>query len=152
MADARPKGRWLRIALVLSLALNLAVVAAVVGAAWRFKGVEGAGPRQGGGGVLYLRALPEEDRRVLREALRATPRVAPVAARMVEVLRAEPFDASAAAGLLETERAAGLQRQDIAADVWLERVTRMSTQERAAYADRLQALLERRKDRGKSRD
>lgn len=151
MTDGRAKGRWMKIVLTLSLALNLAVVAAAGGAAWRFKGGaggEGAGQRHGGGGPLYLRALPEQDRRALREALRAVPRAVPDAAQMVAVLRAEPFDAAAAQRLLEAERAAGLDRQRVAADVWLARVAAMSPQARSAYADRLQALVERRADRG----
>ncbi len=68
----------MRIVLVLSLALNLAVVAAVAGAAWRIKGVERAGPRQGGGGVLYLQALP---RGGSTRAARSTPRHAAGGAR-----------------------------------------------------------------------
>jgi len=141
--------------LVVSLALNLAVVAALAGAAWRHAG-KGGGDRGGShassrGGPAYLQALAPETRRALRENLRGMGRGTARSGEMVRVLRAVPFDPSAAAAVLMQERTLGQIRMQAASDAWLDEVSAMSVQERAAYADRLEQIEARRKERREKR-
>ena len=157
MADTVKKSRWMPVVLGLSLALNLAVVAAVGGAAWRHSGEERGGPaRVTKGGALYMQALPREARRAIREKTRAGPRAGRDATEMLAALRQQPFDPAAAAQVLDTERDAGLQRRNATTAAWLSEITAMSTQERSAYADRLEAMSKRGKGdwkkRGKTAD
>jgi len=146
MTDAKGKKRWKSVVLGLSLALNLAVVAAVAGAAWRHSG-EGRGePRAAKGGAIYMQALPREARESMRAELREAggrPAGSDTAA-MIAALRGDPFDPAAARRVLEMEQAAGMTRQNVAGAAWLSQVTAMSGPERAAYADRLQELSARR--------
>lgn len=140
MTDVRRKHRWMPVVLALSLAVNLAVVAAVAGAVWRHKGAE---PRAARGGAVYFQALPREMRRALRQQVRGQLPARMETGDMLTVLRAEPFDTAAAMRVLEADRAAGLARQDAASAAWLELVGKMTVQQRGAYADTLQALLDR---------
>lgn len=144
MAEHKSKRRWMPVVLGLSLALNLAVVAAVAGAAWRHKGEERDGPRAARGGAIYMQALPREARREVRAQLRSIGREQAGTDAMLGALRQEPFDPAAAVQVLESERDTGLARQTAASALWLEQITAMSAQERLAYADRLEALLQHR--------
>ena len=147
MTEAVGKRRRMPIVLTLSLAANLAVVAAVSGAAWRHKGEERGGPPVARGGAIYMQALPREVRHDLHKQLRATMAERPSTEDMLVALRQEPFDPAAAARVLEAEREAGLLRQDKASGAWLSYITALSVSERNAYADRLQELSERRNQR-----
>ena len=152
MADTGKKRRWMPVVLGLSLALNLAVVAAVGGAAWRHSGDGRSGPRASkGGGALYIQALPRETRRAIREQTRVGPRRESDASQMLVALRQEPFDPAAATLLLNAERDLGLQRREATSAAWLSEVTAMTAQERAAYADRIEELSKRGKGKWKER-
>lgn len=145
MTDTPSKRRWMPVVLTLSLALNLAVVAAFAGAAWRHKG--GGGPIAGkGGGTIYLQALPQEERRALRVEMRQRPRVKLDSAVMVTALRQEPFDAQAAGRALDAQRDRGLARHAVGRAVLLDHIKSMTAQDRAAYADRIEEIAQRRKD------
>ncbi|MEQ6248541.1 periplasmic heavy metal sensor [Sulfitobacter sp. HNIBRBA3233] len=141
------------IALGLSLALNLAVAAAVGGAMWRFH--EGGGPhgRPLRGEAPYLSALGREDRREIRRAIRQAPgdRRAQMQ-EMFSLLRAEPFDPAPVRALLERQRESLLQRQDLTSAAWLARISRMSDDERRAYVQRLEEMMELRANRRKIDD
>ncbi|MGB5865170.1 MAG: periplasmic heavy metal sensor [Sulfitobacter sp.] len=146
------KLRWMPIVLGISLAINLVVVAALAGAAWRHSGEDrgmdrGDGPRASRGGMIYMQALPSETRKQIRENLRAERRPRPDATTMIAALRQVPFDDATAADILETERGASLERQGRAGDVWLAEVRAMTGPQRAAYADRLEELSNQRKAR-----
>lgn len=147
------KRRWMPIVLGLSLALNLAVVAAVAGAAWRHRGDGPRDVRAARGGAIYMQALPREAREAMRLQMRETGvrRTGSDTADMLAALRQDPFDPAAAVRVLEVERDAGLARQSAAGAAWLAQVTAMSTQERLAFADRLQELAPRRDDRKNER-
>ncbi|WP_299411850.1 periplasmic heavy metal sensor [uncultured Sulfitobacter sp.] len=149
--------RIMPIVLAVSLAVNLAVVAAMAGAAWRHKEGGKGGPRADRGAAIYMKALPREARTSIREQTRdplSTARVDPM--QMLAVLRADPFDAQAAADLLAAQRKAGFARIEAVNTAWLKEVSQMSVAERGAYADRLEELSERRstkwKERKKNRD
>lgn len=152
MAAIVKKRRWMPIVLGLSLAMNLAVIAAVSGAALRHNGSDKSRPRADKGGAIYMHALPRETRRELRQALRAhKPRAGSNPAEMLEVLRQDPFDPDAAARVLNAQHDASLQRLQTATGAWLTEVTAMSAQERSDYADRLQELVEKQEERGKEK-
>lgn len=152
MDEMKPKRRWMPVVLVLSLALNLAVVAAVSGAAWRSKG-DGriSSQRDGGGkrGAAFVFALPSEARKAVREQLRQQPRLRMDNEALLKALRQEPFDAATAGLVLDAQRDHGLARNDIARAAWFAQVEAMSSQERAQYADRLEELAA--KGKGKKR-
>jgi uncharacterized membrane protein len=133
----------------ISLALNLAIVAALAGAAWRHKSGGHNPARAAHGAAIYMQALPREARRAMRAQMRGANRMQMDATEMLTALREDPFDPSAAEGVLEAQRDAGLVRQTDASQLWLERIIAMSSNERNAYADRLQELSERRKARRK---
>lgn len=151
-----PSRRW-RWLLGLSLALNLLFVGLVAGAILR------GGPHGGGKpgaelrsfGAPYLRELPKAERRALFRALREGGHLPDRAARraaydtMVAALRAQPFDPAQAATVLRAYAGTLTQAQGAAQEEWLRHVSAMSDADRAAYADRLDARMQRkgRKDR-----
>ena len=151
--DKRPRraGRGVKIALVVSLALNLLFVGLIVGAMARFGGTvaQSGGPSLGA--ALY-RALPSEDRQMLRKGLYDRPRRGdagegarqhgPEVARILETLRAETFDPTALSALAAAQREQRLARGQAAQQAWLTRITEMDVAERRAYADRLEEVLE----------
>ena len=148
MAEVVRKKRWVPIVLGLSLALNLAVVAAVSGAVLRHRGDAAEGPRARKGGAIYIQALPREMRHDMHEALRNGNRrdgAGPI--EMVGILRIEPFNAEAAALVFDAQRDASVARLHATSAAWLNEVTSMSVEERSVYADRLEELTERREKR-----
>ena len=143
MAEQPPRRNWLKWALIASLGLNLAFVGLVSGAVMR--GPPGGGP--GPGLWHYAHALPDPYRRDLGRALRASrgdwigPREALRAQRadLAAALRAEPFEPEAAAAVLARERVLTGELAERGTALLLEQITRMTPDERAAYAE---ALLE----------
>ena len=151
MSAAWRRWPWGRIVLVASLALNLLVVGAVAGAFWRHGGERSHGAR--GFAVPYVRALPGPERRALFAELRrggqgdhGARRQAAYGA-VLAALRAEPFDPEAVASALARQRADAADFQSRAEAGWLARVTAMDAQERARYADRVEAHLQHGKRR-----
>ncbi|WP_417249946.1 periplasmic heavy metal sensor [Celeribacter sp.] len=167
-APAKGGVRWSRVILAVSLALNLAVVGMVVGTALRHPD-RGPTPRDGGemteardgqgegmrnrdvGFAPFIDAIEGKGRRALalefmrqmgdRESARERVRVH--FEQVVSTLRAEPFDAAAFAELI-TERQRDLAaRQEIGAQLLAEHVAEMSEEDRAAYAERLEQILQR---------
>ncbi|MEM7490424.1 MAG: periplasmic heavy metal sensor [Pseudomonadota bacterium] len=138
-------GRRIRWALVASLALNVLVVGAVVGAALAHRGAPGRG---GTGGPPEIRAiaggLDGGDRRALLRALRddgllreGRIRIRESRAEIAESLRAEPFDAAAFAAALAARQAVRADLATRGAGALAEVVATLSPAERAALADRL---------------
>jgi uncharacterized membrane protein len=156
----RPR-RLFKVVLVLSLALNLLFVGLIAGAAWRHGG-DGfhrghAGGDWRGFAAPYVRALPREDRRALFKDLRGMhPRPDQAARRapydlMLTALRADPFDADRVAAILTEQQSRAVDMHGTARDSWLAAVAAMSGPDRAAYADRLEEIIER-GPRRRSRD
>lgn len=155
-AQPRRYGRRIRILLGLSLALNLLVIGAIVGALGFFgDGPERPGAELRAAGRLPVAAmLPSEARSVLRDAIktrsgqsreerRAESRA--YAERLDRALRAQTVDPVMLAALFAERRA---QRDARAAEVdavLVEVLATMSVQQRADFADRL------RKRHGRSR-
>lgn len=167
MADAQGRApRWMRNALVISLALNLAVAGLVLGAVLKHRPWETRRDDRDIvrtrferpppelrelGPVPFIVALSPEDREAIlraardrsgdlqasREALRGQFE------EMLTLLRADTFDAAAMSDLLTKLRAAGTARQSVGEALLVARFEAMSAEERAAYADRLDRSLMR---------
>ncbi|MEM9756769.1 MAG: periplasmic heavy metal sensor [Pseudomonadota bacterium] len=152
---APPKpGRGLRIALIVSLALNLLIVGAIAGlvlnAGGRRPGGDNPGFRAIGLGPV-LPALPREDRRALFHRLgesradlaRQSRPLGDAMVSFVEALRAEPFDRDAAAMALDAQRRHGAALQEQGHEILLDQLDAMTAEARAEMADRLEASLRR---------
>ena len=143
---------WLRIVLVLSLALNLLVVGVVAGAILgreqspveRLRTARDIAPPP------FVLALDPDARRDLvrafrearpdpqsRKAVRAQVRL------LLEELRSEEFDAASVAALLDDQRGRALARQETGASLFVQHLAGLTLAERQAYADRLERALRR---------
>lgn len=148
-------GKGLRIALALSLALNLAVLGLVAGAIFRDgPGMRGGMARDLGFGP-YSEALSPEDRKALRRALfekapeiRNSRRLMREDAQaLLALLRAEPFDAEAFHDRMESQHDRMEHQLRLGQDLLQDFVAAMPEAERRAFADRLEDGLRHRKDR-----
>lgn len=161
--SSSPKMRpWMRLVLVVSLGLNLAVVGVVAGA---FLKDPPKRPRPDNrvterlpaelrelGPAPFFYALSPEDRRLILEGTQKRQKDlgasrAQIAARleeMLRLLRSDPFDEEKMRELLERQRAEAVARANIGEDLLLARFVAMSPEDRAAYADRLDHSLRRR--------
>ncbi len=152
--------RWVKVLLFVSLALNLAVAGAVIGAMVKHRGDHGDWPHGiDRATVPYIHALPQRDKRALGKALREHGRDIPNARKnyrqdfqaALSILRTQPFDAVALQEVL-TRQGAGPQARRLQGEtLFLERISNMSDAERAAYADRLEDTLSERWRRAKER-
>ena len=149
--SATPRG--VKIALALSVALNLAVAGLVAGA-WI-----GDGPHRGGmprdmSFGPFSEALDDTDRRAIRQALLERLgefREQRAAARaefetLLTALRADPFDAGALKSALAALETRNAERLELGRSLIETRLIEMTPEERAAFADRLEKGLRRGKD------
>lgn len=161
MAEIRTgRARYMRWALALSLGVNLLILGLVAGAAYRFDGPHG---RSGGSmrsyGTPYIMALPEDTRRGMFRELRRDQqdRSMSRAARRaqydaaLEILRSDAFDPVRLAAVLQDQRDAALDVQQLVEQAWLAEIGQMDADARAAYADRLQEVLEKGPKRGRGK-
>lgn len=155
-AQTRRKRLALRVLLIGSLTLNVVILGLVAGAFFSFKRHDG--PRMAADRFTapFVRALSEEDRRAVGRDIRRSFRAASVDRGgdeahyldALSLLRQTPFDAEALrAEMLALDEAGGSRRR-IARESFLARIAGLSDAERAAYADRLEAELERGAKRG----
>jgi len=145
-------GRGLRIALAVSVALNLAVVGVIGGAMLRSDGPRGHDmPRDLGFG-FFSEALTPENRADLRKRLiPAVPGFVQDRRKMRQdltailvALRADPFDAAALDLAMQAQIARLRSRLDVGQEVLLDFLSDLSASERLAFADRLEATAARR--------
>lgn len=152
-AAAAPRSpRWMRILLVLSLALNLAGIGVVAGAVL---GHSKKPPRplmvNDLGFGPYTDALSAEDRDALRRAfverapdfrdLRKLMRAD--FERLLTILRAEPYDAAAAEAVILAQRDRAQRGFALGHELLMQRLAGMTPAERVAFADRLEQTLAR---------
>ncbi len=141
---------WTRTILVISLALNLLVVGVILGAKFSGNSDERQhGPQNLAIGVLGS-ALERDDRRALGSAFRKEMRAQRddrparvVASQFLEVLRAPEFAPDDLEALMRAQFAATSASFDVGRALLLERITEMTPEERAAYADRLEEGVKR---------
>jgi uncharacterized membrane protein len=141
--------RGVKIALALSVALNLAVAGLAVGA-WLGDGPRKGMPRDMSFGP-FSAALDDTDRRAIRRALmeragefRASREAAKAEFQtLLETLRAEPFDPAAMNAALVAIEARNAERLELGRSLIEARLVAMTTEERQAFADRLERGLRR---------
>ncbi|MCE6957821.1 periplasmic heavy metal sensor [Cereibacter sphaeroides] len=152
---------WMKIALAVSVALNLAVVGMAGGAAWRFHSDGGPrGPVRDLGFGPFSEALAPADRSALRQKFfdsrgdfrEARREMRADFAAMLAALRAEPFDAAALQAVLDRQRVRGAEMAEVGSRLLGERIAGMTPEERRAFADRLENNLTRRGHHGDRRD
>lgn len=147
-------GRGVRIALALSLAVNLAVVGVIGGAVLRRggdRGDDGPPALHALGLGPFAFALPREGRDELRgrmgevdARLRDERRAIGTALRAVQqALLAEPFDRAAADAALQASRQSAAALQTVGHEALLDQFETMTRAERAEVADRLDRVLHR---------
>ena len=145
--QVRPSRLW-RGVLVVSLALNLAVIG-VVGGAFVSGRLAGAPPHRIDFGLgVVSRALTGEDRREIGRALRQDTRLRGhdfrgQMAAIAGALRADPFDAQVLQGLLDDQAAQLSHVQASARQAVVARISAMSPDDRRGFADRLEQELTR---------
>lgn len=143
---ASSSGRWKTWVLVLSLALNLFVVAIVAGAALRHPRMPHDGGVRDVGFGPYTSALSPEDRLALRRAfLAAAPdfrekrrMLREDVVRLAASLRAEPWDAAATEAILARQGVDLTERMQLGRRLFLERLAEMSPEARTALAARIE--------------
>jgi uncharacterized membrane protein len=145
-----PSRKGLRIALGISVALNLLVAGLVVGALLRDGDPRARMVRDLDFGP-FTEALSERDREALRrEFVARAPDLRDMRRAMrddletvLTVLRSEPFDAAALAVVLDNQDGRMARRVELGQELLLERLGAMTPDERAAFADRLERRLRR---------
>lgn len=135
--------RWMRVLLVVSLALNLLVAGLLLGDAL----AGGHGPRPAGLALGPIaRALDEDDRRAILLSLRGHPNLRPLGQgerdrglrEIAGAVRAEPFDPDRLRAALSAQSDRVIQAQDAVRDALLARLAAMPPEERTAFAGRLE--------------
>lgn len=147
--------KWVRVALFLSVALNLLVVGAIAGAVMHNDGRHGRPATLHGNLDASVRpfaqALTAQQRKAVGEALRENgPRVqagaGAVRARLEEmlaVLRADEFSAEAFSDSIMAARAGLNEQQDLAFGAMIAQISAMDMEERMEFADRLERSFRR---------
>ncbi|MCG7494294.1 periplasmic heavy metal sensor [Thalassobius sp. Cn5-15] len=161
MAQESPKAQpvskpklWLRVLLFASLALNLAVLGIVAGAFLRFGGPDSdKRPVQASQiAGAYTHALTPADRRAIWHDMRRQSADLPSRTsirqshnQVLQLLRRDPLDRDALAQVLRQQIAFGHARAEMGQALLIEHLSDMDAAERAAYADRLEEALKKRK-------
>ncbi|MFK7943317.1 MAG: periplasmic heavy metal sensor [Paracoccaceae bacterium] len=144
--------RWMKLALIVSLMLNVAVVGIYAGFSMQDKRTGESGNRQ----VDWILRLVPEDRRdftkaqfgEVRDQLRSLreERRAKLD-EIVSTVRTEPFDADALSVVLEGRRGANLQTKALVHERLIELMAEFSPAERAVFAERLEERVTRWRER-----
>ncbi|MES2434272.1 MAG: periplasmic heavy metal sensor [Pseudomonadota bacterium] len=151
MSDAavgKAPGKGLRIALAVSVALNLGVAGLFAGSFLK----EHDGPRDVReiGFGPFSEALSREDRKALRKALlarmpemrQARQEAGQDAQNLLAVLRAEPFDPGQLSAVLEAQRLRMAGRFEVGQGLMRDLLVAMTPEARRAFADRLEKRLQ----------
>lgn len=152
--NKRGSGRWVKIALAVSLALNVAVIGLVSGAM-----VGGGGPGDNNGSPAlrslglgpFVSALSRDDRDELRGRLERGGEVSRDERRAIgrslravqEALLTEPFDRGAAEAAFERSRGLVVSLQETGHLALLDQIETMDADERAELAEGLERAMRR---------
>lgn len=139
--------RWMRVLLVLSLALNFLILGLVVGHALGGGG-PGRGPRPAEFALGPLaRALEPEDRRAILLDLRGHPGLRPLGrehreaglAEVAAAVRAEPFAEERVRAALAAQSERLVEAERAVREALVARLAAMPPEARAAFAERIEA-------------
>ena len=148
VAEPKKSSRWMRVVLVASLGLNLAIAGLAIGSLVSGKFGDGP-PRSYNFGLgPVARALDPADRKAVGMALRRTRPMTDVDLRaqvhdMIAAVRADPFDAAALRALLAAQNVRTAALQTNAQNVLIDHIAAMPAAARIAFADRLMDELVR---------
>ena len=137
--------RWIKIALILSVAANLGVAGIIGGAALRAPEIKRNSIEAPEGVAVLARAMPQAHQRELRETLRDRrgdlrpdrQELKNLRDRLVIALRAEPFDIEAVKLVFAEQRAMLSKLTEAGHDSVIEQIERMSPRDREIYIRRL---------------
>lgn len=151
---------WFRIVLAVSLAINLLVAGAFIGAKFSGKDPRKASISERIGFSLgpYGRALTESDRQEMARAFRTRAselrqvrsEMRNLGGEVVTAVRAETFDPDRVSTLLSRQIELTSQIQAIGSELLIDRLDSMEASERTEFAEKLDRILKRgpaRKDR-----
>ena len=148
--DFKQRNLW-KILFGISLAINLLIIGALGGALSR----AGKGPmiQHRASGLLYIRALNFEDKKVLRKKLfrnkdsrkiiRAKEHSSYSSA--IKILKKDPFDRKAFEDLLDEQTTHSKSRPSLARAALVAQIAHMTKEERLVYSQRLEALVHNKK-------
>ncbi len=137
--------RWIKIALIVSVAANLGIAGVIGGAALRAPEKHRNNLDSPEGVAMLARAMPAAHQRDLREGLRDRrgdlrpdrAELRNLRDRFIVALRAEPFDISAVDSVFADQRAMLSKLTAAGHDSVIEQIERMSPQDREKYIRRL---------------
>ena len=135
----------------ISLGLNLLIVGAIGGAMIRMS--KGPAANHRGSGLLYMRALNFEDKKLLRKEIfknkdnhkREMAKEHRVYTFAITILKRHPFDQNAFETLLDEQKKYANSRQRLARIALVKHIGNMTKQERIIYAKRLENLINRKR-------
>lgn len=139
---------WLKLLLVGSLALNLAVIGLGAGLYFRFSGGDKQWRRPPDIGVMIFRDLDRDTRKALRQEAGGghgsyVDRRHAEAAAVITALRAEPFDPAQLLAELKAQSQARDAFHGKVREAWVMQLTGLSPQQRAGFADKMEERLSR---------
>lgn len=148
---------WLKVLLVLSLALNLAVAGIGIGAAWRFHDFR---PNEDGPPMLGRFVFKDLGRHEIRRLLDDRPEDArnqrdrkhAEMVQLIALMRADTLDADALGDILDVHVSETSAFMQSVLGAWEQRVLRLNLEERHDLADRMQKQVDRGGRRGKHHD
>lgn len=145
---------WLKLALGVSLAINLLIAGFIAGSLARHGGAGPVGarvPALGAFGAPYMMALQRDDRRAVLRALRqdggndvpSRKERRVMFDEVLEQLRADPFVAGDLEASVRRQAAASIAVQQRLQAAWFRTVVDMTDEERGDYAARVERVLNR---------
>lgn len=151
--NAKSGNRGMRLLLAASLGVNLLVAGIFAGAHFSGKPERSGAQRDHRSLPLgpYGRAFSKEDRAELRKAFggrkdwfaKSRSQMRAFGQEMVTAMRAEPFDAGAVEDILNRQGALQTQFQTEGRTLLVDRITAMTADQRAAFAEKLEKGLKR---------
>ncbi|MBL4811577.1 MAG: periplasmic heavy metal sensor [Rhodobacteraceae bacterium] len=141
----KPRRRWVRIALVLSLGVNLLIFGAAAGAVYKFRhgGMENARVDLGIGPIY--RALSPEDRRIIGRRLRDHLHQRPPTREerdadlrnLAAAVVTDPFDAALVRSVFSAQMGRANEAQQAGQEAFLAQIQAASPAQRAEFSARL---------------
>ena len=143
--------RWMKLLLAVSLAVNLGMLGMLGGAALRGAGDRGRPDVRDIGFGPFTDALSPQDRQELRRAFLqdgGNPRAMRQMMRtevgtLLQVLRTEPLQEAELRAAFNRLRQRGQERLDLGQRLLADHIIAMSPDDRARFADRLEAMMAR---------
>ncbi|OUS07116.1 hypothetical protein A9Q96_07350 [Rhodobacterales bacterium 52_120_T64] len=143
--QAKKTPRWIKVALIVSVAANLGVAGVIGGAALRAPEIKRNNLNGPEGVAMLARAMPAEHQRELREGLRDRreefrpdrQELGSLRARFIEALKADPFEIEAVQDVLAEQRAMIFELTTAGDNTVIAQIEKMSPQDRENYILRL---------------